>query len=111
MEIEESIIRAERVNKPHFANRLRMMIEKKLEKKLEEFTIKTKIFEIKGNVLEEMFKIFGSLCSIYNHDNLIVNVATGDRMTTCAALSASYANGLKAFGVMEDKTILFRFPV
>jgi hypothetical protein len=32
MEIEESIIRAERVNKPHFANRLRMMIEKKLEK-------------------------------------------------------------------------------
>lgn len=32
MEIEESIERAEQNNKPHFANRLRMMIQKKLEK-------------------------------------------------------------------------------
>lgn len=32
MEIEESIKRAERAKKPHFANRLRMMIKKKLEK-------------------------------------------------------------------------------
>lgn len=32
MEIEESIKRAEQANKPHFANRLRLMIKKKLEK-------------------------------------------------------------------------------
>lgn len=32
MEIEDSIIRAEAAGKPHFANRLRLMIEKKLEK-------------------------------------------------------------------------------
>ncbi len=32
MEIEESIKRAERDNKPHFAKRLRLMIKKKLEK-------------------------------------------------------------------------------
>tara|TARA_R100000900_G_C3305085_1_gene158584 strand:- start:255 stop:431 length:177 start_codon:yes stop_codon:yes gene_type:complete len=32
MEIEESIRRAELAKKPHFANRLRLMIEKKLEK-------------------------------------------------------------------------------
>ena len=32
MEIEEAIKRAERVNKPHFANRLRLMIKKKIEK-------------------------------------------------------------------------------
>ena len=32
MEIEESIKKAEIAKKPHFANRLRMMIEKKLEK-------------------------------------------------------------------------------
>jgi len=32
MEIEDSITRAERANKPHFADRLRMMIKKKLEK-------------------------------------------------------------------------------
>lgn len=32
MEIEESIERAEQANKPHFANRLRLMIQKKLDK-------------------------------------------------------------------------------
>ena len=32
MEIEASIERAETAGKPHFANRLRMMIEKKLER-------------------------------------------------------------------------------
>ena len=32
MEIEQSIEEAERVGKIHFANRLRLMIEKKLEK-------------------------------------------------------------------------------
>ena len=32
MEIEESIKRAERVGKSHFAARLRLMIKKKLEK-------------------------------------------------------------------------------
>ena len=32
MEIEESIKRAEQNNKAHFANRLRLMIQKKLQK-------------------------------------------------------------------------------
>lgn len=32
MEIEESIIRAEESGKTHFANRLRLMIQKKIEK-------------------------------------------------------------------------------
>ena len=32
MEIEESIKKAETAKKPHFANRLRLMIKKKLEK-------------------------------------------------------------------------------
>lgn len=32
MEIEASIERAEKVNKPHFAKRLRLMIQKKLER-------------------------------------------------------------------------------
>jgi hypothetical protein len=77
-----------------------------ISKKLEEFTIETEIVEISENVLEEMFKAFGRLCSLYDNDELIVNVATGDRMSTCAALSASYANGLKAFGIMEDKPMI-----
>ena len=75
-------------------------------KKLEEFTIKTVIVEIGENLLEEMFRVFGEICSVYDNDELIVNVATGDRYSTCAAISAAYANGLKTFEIMGEKSIL-----
>lgn len=72
---------------------------KKLSRKLEVFTIETQIIELKHNLMEDMFRVFGELCAAYDVDDLVVNVATGDRMSTCAALSAAYANGLKSFGV------------
>lgn len=77
-----------------------------LKRKLEEFTIKTEIISFSGSTLEEMFKAFAKITSIHENDELLVNVATGDRMSTCAALSASYANGIKAFGVMNDQAML-----
>ena len=49
--------------------------------------------------MEEIFRTFGDICHKHNNDDLIVNVATGDRMSTCAALSAAFTNGLKAIGV------------
>jgi len=79
---------------------------KEVSKKLDDFTIEVEIIEIEDNILEEMFKHFGRLCNLYDNDELIVNVATGDQMSTCAALSASYANGLKAFGIMNNKPML-----
>lgn len=79
---------------------------KKLSQKLEEFTIKSEIRELEGNILESVFKEFADICSIYDNENILVNVATGNHTTTCAALSAAYANGLKAFDVMGEMTIL-----
>ena len=35
-----------------------------------------------------------------------MNVATGDKLSTCAALSAAFANGLKAFGIMDGTPML-----
>jgi len=79
---------------------------KELAKKLDEFTIESKIIELRENNMEEMFCVFGELCSQHDSDEIIVNIATGDRMTTCTALSASFANGLKAFGVKNDKAMM-----
>ena len=79
---------------------------RKLEKKLRVFSMPVIIKETNGNLMEEMFSSFGEICSQYNHDDLIVNVATGDRLSACAALSAAFANGLKAFGVMNKKPML-----
>lgn len=78
----------------------------KLRRKLEEFTISAEIVELSENMMESMFREFGRIVSAYPPDNLIVNVATGDRMSTCAALSAAFANGLKAFGVSDGKAML-----
>lgn len=77
-----------------------------LKKQLEKFTIETKIKFVKGNIMEEMFRLFGEFSTHYNIDDLVINVSTGDRMSTCAALSASFANGLKAIGVEGGSVIL-----
>ncbi|MBI4141040.1 hypothetical protein HY485_04350 [Candidatus Woesearchaeota archaeon] len=83
----------------------RLKDAEQVRKKLEDFTIKTEIRKTEGNLMEDMFRIFGELCAIYPDNDLIVNVATGDRMSTCAALSAAFANGLKAIGVMDGKVM------
>ena len=78
----------------------------KLQKRLDVFSIETKILEIDGPLMESMFAHFGQICNNYDHDEIVVNVATGDRLSTCAALSAAFANGLKAFGIMNKKPML-----
>lgn len=78
----------------------------KIEKKLEVFAIPVKIIEYEGNLMEAMFSNFGKICAERDTEDIIVNVATGDKLSTCAALSAAFANGLKAFGVMDGKPML-----
>lgn len=41
-----------------------------------------------------------------NFDEVIVNVAGGDKALTCAAVSAAFINGLKAFHVMDDMPVM-----
>jgi hypothetical protein len=36
-----------------------------------------------------------------------VNISSGDKMSSCAALAASFVNGLKAFHVEGDKVMMF----
>jgi hypothetical protein len=88
---------------------------KELSKRLAPFKLPVKIVELKGSsILEKMFDAFAALKkeealspeNSYGEDNIIVNVATGDRISTCAALSASYVNGIKAFTVMDDRVML-----
>src|SRR3989338_5587657 len=38
--------------------------------------------------------------------NILINTATGDRSTTCAATSAAFVNGLKAFSVDNGMAML-----
>jgi len=75
-------------------------------KDLERFGIPTKIIEMKGEVWEDMFRKIGEILKIEGGKNLIINTATGDRMTTCAATSAAFVNGIKAFSVEKGMAML-----
>lgn len=68
--------------------------------------IEVQVIDIKGGLLEGMFKTFAQMKTAVNQDSLLVNVSSGDNLENCAALSASYVNGLKAMAVMDDKLIM-----
>lgn len=68
--------------------------------------IGVQVIDIKGSLLEGMFKTFAQIKSEVNEDSLLVNVSSGDNLDNCAALSASYVNGLKAFAVTDDRLMM-----
>ncbi|MBL7055380.1 hypothetical protein ISS07_00530 [Candidatus Woesearchaeota archaeon] len=78
----------------------------KAKKDLEKFQIPVQISEMKGNVWESMFQKISELKEIENEKDIIINTATGDRMTTCAATSAAFVNGLKAMSVMGNDAMM-----
>lgn len=73
---------------------------------LDRFKIPATILEIKGNIWEEMFRRIAEISQAEKDKNILVNTATGDRMTTCAATSAAFVNGIKAFSVEDGMTML-----
>lgn len=75
-------------------------------KDLEKFRIPVKVYDISGNIWEEMFKKIGEISALEKDTHILVNTATGDRMTTCAATSAAFVNGIKAFSVEGDEAML-----
>ncbi len=77
-----------------------------IRKKLKPFGVEVEVHKIEQGLMESMFAHVGNICSSHEEADLIVNVATGDRLSTCAALSAAFANGLKAFGVMNGEPVM-----
>lgn len=78
----------------------------RVKKDLERFKIPASVEEVTGNLMEGMFEVISRVKQIETGRDILVNVATGDRVSTCAALSAAFVNGLKAFGVEHDKVML-----
>ncbi len=85
----------------------KMKEAQKTQQDLERFKIPCKIVELgKDNVWEETFQKIAEIKEIEHEKNIIVNTATGDRSTTCAATSAAFVNGLKAISVEGDNAMI-----
>jgi hypothetical protein len=68
--------------------------------------IDVQVVDVKGSLLEGMFKTFAQIKAAVNEDSLLVDVSSADNLDNCAALSAAYVNGLKAFAVIEGKLMM-----
>lgn len=80
------------------------------KKQLEKFKIQVTIKSIKAEgesaMWEAMFETVSKIRKNEPDSDILVNVATGDRTTNCAATSAAFVNGLKAFSVGEKGVML-----
>ncbi len=79
---------------------------KEAKKDLDRFKIKTQIIEIDGDIWEAFFQKVAEIKEIEKDYNVIVNTATGSRLTQCAVTSAAFVNGLKAISVENEETVL-----
>jgi hypothetical protein len=68
-------------------------------KELEKFHIPVQMHDIDGNIWEETFRAVSEIRAVEGEKDVLVNVATGDPNSRCAATSAAFVNGLKAFAV------------
>lgn len=73
---------------------------------LDKFKIPVKIIQVQGNIWEETFKAVADVKQLEKDNEVIVNVATGNRDNRCAATSAAFVNGLKAFSVSGNAVML-----
>jgi len=76
-------------------------------KQLERFKIPTEVHTVKDeSSLEEVFGLVLHLRAREKDKLLAVNLSAPGMMG-CAALSAAFVNGLKAFEILDDKLVLF----
>lgn len=75
---------------------------------LEKFRIPVQIKELpgEGHVWEETFEAIAQIRNIEKDKNLLINVSTGDRDSRCAATSAAFVNGIRAFSVEDSSAML-----
>lgn len=73
---------------------------------LETLHVPAQIVEVKGNIWESMFVKIAEIKEFEKDNTLLINTATGDRTSMCAATSAAFVNGLKAYSVDNNQPML-----
>ncbi len=77
-----------------------------LQEVLDRLKISLQVVEVKGNLLEGMFRAFAQIKESVPEASVLVNASAGDNLSNCAALTAAFVNGVKAFNVMGDKLVM-----
>jgi len=83
-----------------------LRIAEKTQKDLDRFKIPTQIINIEGHIWEGIFQNISQINKLEKDSNLLLNVGTGDGSAKCAATSAAFVNGIKAFDADDDGVML-----
>ncbi|MBI2564422.1 hypothetical protein HYV79_00330 [Candidatus Woesearchaeota archaeon] len=77
-----------------------------LKKDLARFNISYEVINIQGDIWENSFENIGKIKKRYIEKDILINTATGDKITTCAVTSAAFVHGIKAFSIMNNQVML-----
>jgi DNA-binding transcriptional ArsR family regulator len=81
-----------------------------VKKDLEKFKIDCHVINVKGETEIEIWEgVFMAVAQVRNSEKdkeILVNVSTGDRVTRCAATSAAFVNGVKAFATSGELAMM-----
>ncbi len=80
----------------------------KAKEGLEKFKVPVQIRKLpeSGHVWEKTFEAIAEIKKQEKDKHLLVNVSTGSRDTRCAATSAAFVNGIRAFSIDNDIAML-----
>lgn len=82
----------------------------KIKIKLDKLNIPLNVIYIDGNneiqIWENTFKAIAEIKINEKNKDILVNVATGNKVTRCAATSAAFVNGFKAFATSGDQIMM-----
>jgi DNA-binding MarR family transcriptional regulator len=81
--------------------------KEQLQQELDKFKVPVTAEILNGPLLESMFKTFAKIKALEGGERVLVLTSSADKMGACAALSASFVNGLKAFAVENEKIMMF----
>jgi len=75
---------------------------------LEKFKIpvQLKMLKEEGHLWEKTFEAIAEIVRTEKDNPILINVSTGDRNTRCAATSAAFVNGIRAFSVENNEAML-----
>ncbi len=80
----------------------------KVKKEMEKFRIAVETEAIaNANSLEEVFTAVGRIKAREREKQVMMNLSDSSGILGCAALSAAFVNGIKAFEIMDDKLVMF----
>lgn len=81
-------------------------VAEKTKAELEKFKIPCRIIEITGNPWEGTFQAVSEIKKLEDPQQMLIQVSTGDRETRCAATSAAFVNGIRAFGIAGNEVMM-----